>query len=77
MTPKMTIKMTPKMTPKNDLQNDTKNYSTKFYPSKRPQDRAEINIIRYMKRVKTEFFFKICPILQTNFKCEYLGSCKR
>ena len=42
------------------------------------QDRAEINIIRYMRRVKTEFISsKIVAILQTNFKCKYLGSCKR
>ena len=49
--PKMTQKISPKMT-------------TKFDPKKRSplihvhkaQDSAEINIIRYVKRVKTEFF---------------------
>ena len=29
-----------------------------------------------MKQVKTEFFFKVGAILQTNFKCEYLGPSK-
>ena len=55
ITPQNYHKNYPQKDPKITLQND---------PSRRPllidahkaQDRAEINIIRYMKRVKTEFF---------------------
>ena len=39
------------------------------------QDSAKINII-YEACQNCIVFFKICAIVQTNFKCEYHGSCK-
>ena len=46
------------MTPKYDPKNYPKNYPTKrslLIHAHKAQDRAEMNIIRYMKRGKTEF----------------------
>ena len=50
----MTQKNDPKNDPKMTLQNDPSKKSPLIHAHK-VQDRAEINIIRYMKRVKTEF----------------------
>ena len=46
--------MTQKITKKITLQNDPLKISLQIHAHK-AQDRAEIKIIRYMKRVKTEF----------------------
>ena len=53
-TPQNDPKHDPKMTPKMTLQNDLSKRSPLIHAHK-AQDRAEVKIIRYMKRVKIEF----------------------
>ena len=60
MTQKMTLQNDPKkLLSKMTLKNDPSKRSP-LIPAHKAEDRAETNIIRYMKRVKTEFFSSKC-----------------